>query len=146
MKFAINAGLNTFPCFDNLKRWGKRGNDRCPFCGNVQILPHILSNFSVALDQGRYTWRHNSVLRSIIDMIRPFLNPDDRLYSDLPGYEAPHGGTIPPNVLVTKLSVSRKRRGFNVAILLNKRNTPLLWQTFHSVSLFVIFSRVSANL
>ena len=26
-----------------------------------------------------------------------------RLYSDLPGYEAPHGGTIPPDILVTNL-------------------------------------------
>ena len=103
LKFAMNAGLNTLPSFDNLKRWGKRVNDRCPFCGNVQILLHILSNCSVSLDQGRYMWRHNSVLRSIIDMIRPFLDPDFLLYSDLPGYGAPHGGTIPPNVLVTNL-------------------------------------------
>ena len=38
LKFAMNAGLNTLPTFDNLKRWGKRVNDRCPFCGNIQTL------------------------------------------------------------------------------------------------------------
>ena len=39
LKFAINAGLNTLPSLDNLKRWGKRVNDRCPFCGNIQTSP-----------------------------------------------------------------------------------------------------------
>ena len=101
MKFAINAGLNTLPSLDNLKRWGKRVCDRCPFCGNTQTLLHILSNCQVSLDQGRYTWRHNSVLSNIIALIRPMLAPSVRLYSDLPGYLAPGGGLIPPNIIVT---------------------------------------------
>ena len=103
LKFAMNAGFNTLPTFDNLKRWKKRVNDRCPFCGNIQTLLHVLSNCSVSLDQGRYTWRHNSVLNSLIAMIRPALGPTFELFSDLPGFEAPHGGTIPPNILVTNL-------------------------------------------
>ena len=53
LKFAINAGINTLPSADNLKRWGKRVSDRCGFCGNVQTLAHILSNCSTALEQGR---------------------------------------------------------------------------------------------
>ena len=69
----------------------------------VQTLLHILSYCSDALDQGRYTWRHNSVLNTIIKLVSPLLEPTYRLYSDLPGLEAPHGGTIPPSVLVTNL-------------------------------------------
>ncbi|NCF47118.1 MAG: hypothetical protein GWP24_06070 [Alphaproteobacteria bacterium] len=103
LKFAMNAGINTLPTGDNLKRWGKRVNDRCCLCGNIQTLLHVLSNCSVALDQGRYTWRHNSVLRTIIDMIRPSLGPDCVLFSDLAGLQGPNGGTIPPDVLVTNL-------------------------------------------
>ena len=103
MKFAVNAGINTLPSSDNLKRWGKRVNDRCSFCGNVQTLAHILSNCSVSLDQGRFTWRHNSVLMSIIDLIRPHLSQGMVLYSDMPGYQAPHGGTIPPHIIATNL-------------------------------------------
>ena len=99
----MNAGLNTLPTFDNLKRWGKRVNDRCPFCGNVQTLLHVLSNCGISLDQGRYTWRHNSVLNSIIALLHPALGPLFKLYSDMPGFEAPHGGTIPPHILVTNL-------------------------------------------
>ena len=76
------------------KRWGKRTNDRCPFC---------VSNCSTSLDQGRYTWRHYSVLTSIISCIRPHLFDGMVLYSDMVGYQAPHGGTIPPHILVTNL-------------------------------------------
>ena len=88
LKFAINAGINTLPSFDNLKRWGKRTNSRCPFCGNIQTLSHVLSNCSIALDQGRYTWRHNSVLMTIIDCIRSSLDERFSLYSDLDGFQA----------------------------------------------------------
>ena len=103
LKFAINAGINTLPSLDNLKRWGKRVSDRCSFCGNTETLAHILSNCNTALTQGRYTWRHNSVLNSIIDLIQPHLKPGTTLYADLAGFQAPHGGTIPPHVLVTAL-------------------------------------------
>ena len=103
LKFAINAGINTLPTFDNLKRWGKRVCNRCPFCGNIQTLAHVLSNCSVALDQGRLTWRHDSVLSTIINVIRPHLIAGMQLFSDLPGLQAPHGGSIPPHILVTNL-------------------------------------------
>ena len=52
LKFAINAGINTLPSLDNLKRWGKRVSDRCSFCGNTETLAHILSNCNTALTQG----------------------------------------------------------------------------------------------
>ena len=103
LKFAINAGINTLPTLDNLRRWGKRVNDRCPFCGNTQTLLHVLSNCNVALDQGRYTWRHNSVLLTIIESIRPVLRDGFALFSDLPGFLAPHGGVIPPDIVTTAL-------------------------------------------
>ena len=101
LKFAINAGLNTLPSLDNLRRWGKRVNDRCPFCGNTQTLLHVLSHCQVALNQGRFTWRHNSVLANLIRLIRPNLAQGMELFSDLPGLLAPGGGSIPPHVLVT---------------------------------------------
>ena len=103
LKFAINAGLNTLPSLDNLKRWGKRVSNGCPFCGNTQTLLHILFHCQVSLDQGCFTWRHNSVSSNIIGLIRPNLFPDMRLFSDLPGFLAPNGGSIPPYILVTNL-------------------------------------------
>ena len=103
LKFALNAGINTLPTLDNLKRWGKRVNDRCPFCRNIQTLLHVLSGCSVSLDQSRYFWRHNSVLLSIIEFIRPALADGFTLFSDMLGFQAPRGGVIPPDILVTAL-------------------------------------------
>ena len=34
-------------------------------CGRIGTLEHILSSCSVALSQGRYRWRHDSVLRQL---------------------------------------------------------------------------------
>ena len=103
LKFAINAGINTLPSADNLKRWGKRVSDRCGFCGNVQTLAHILSNCSTALEQGRFTWRHDSVLNSIVSFSQSHLREGFSLFSDLSGFQAPHGGVIPPHILATSL-------------------------------------------
>ena len=83
LKFALNAGIKNLPTLDNLKRWGKRVNNRCPFCGNIQTLLHVLSNCSVALDQGRYTWRHNSVLLSIVTILHNDLREGFSLFLTL---------------------------------------------------------------
>ena len=57
----------------------------------------------MALDQGRYTWRHNSVLSNIIGLIRDKLAMGSHLFSDLPGYLAPGGGSVPPHIITTNL-------------------------------------------
>ena len=101
LKFAINASINTLPTLDNLKRWGKRVNDRCPFCGNIQTLAHVLTGCVTALNQGRYTFRHDSVLSTIVHFVGGRLRPGFALFSDLAGFQAPHGGTIPPHVIST---------------------------------------------
>ena len=51
------------------------------------------------LDTDRYTWRHNNLVNFIVT------NVDKRykVYSDIPGWEAPGGGTIPPALCVTNL-------------------------------------------
>lgn len=76
-KFALNASLNTLPSADNLKRWGKRTSDLCKICNGLgkQTLRHILSACPIALEQGRLTFRHDSVLSSIFDFIHPSLKP-----------------------------------------------------------------------
>ena len=53
LKFAINAGINTLPTLDNLKRWGKQANNRCPFCGNTQTLLHVLCWYIRTVDVSR---------------------------------------------------------------------------------------------
>ena len=55
---------NTLPTLKNMLLWNKATSNLCYSCSNVQTLQHIVSSCKVHLEQGRYTWRHNSVLKS----------------------------------------------------------------------------------
>jgi len=98
MKFLLNCSINTLPTRSNLKQWGYTGNDKCPHCKEKETTNHILNCCPHFLQQGRYTWRHNCVvnfLLSIVDKKR------FEVHADLPGHEAPGGGTVPCDILVT---------------------------------------------
>ena len=61
--FVLNAQINSVRTPDMLKLWGYTQNASCSLCGNVQCtLHHLLVNCPFALNQGRYTWKHDSVL------------------------------------------------------------------------------------
>ena len=51
------------------------------------------------LDTGRYTWRHNCLINYIVTNVDPAF----KVYSDLPGWEATGGGTIPSELCLTNL-------------------------------------------
>ena len=55
----------------------------------------------VSLNQGRYTWRHNSVLKFITDSILSKKPAGLEVFSDLPNYDM-NGSTIPPDILQTQ--------------------------------------------
>jgi hypothetical protein len=54
------------------------------------------------LDQGRLTWRHDSVLNRIAGCLKSALvgKSTVELYCDLDGLQAPGGGSIPADVMV----------------------------------------------
>ena len=47
-----------------------------------------MTGCSTALDQGRYTWRHDSVLQVIFHNFKKDLPPCYKLYADLPDCQA----------------------------------------------------------
>ena len=100
LSFALNSTTNTLPTPDNLRRWGKRMVSKCPLCSNHGTLEHILNFCSVSLNQGRFTWRHNSVLNHLTTTIIENKPENLEIYSDISGLDI-NGGTIPPDVLVT---------------------------------------------
>ena len=64
LRFALQATKDTAPIATNLRRWGVSEVDpACILCGKPAsaTLRHVLNGCPVALHQGRYTWRHNSV-------------------------------------------------------------------------------------
>ena len=66
LSFRLNAMSHALPCPNNLRRWGFKSQGKCPLCSKkCATSAHILSNCYIALMQGRYTWRHDNVLKGI---------------------------------------------------------------------------------
>ena len=101
MKFIINSSINTLPTASNLKQWGKRTSNKCHFCDGVETTQHILNGCKTFLDEGRYTWRHDNILHYLYAILKDEDIEDIEVYADLPNKQAPGGGTIPPDVVVT---------------------------------------------
>jgi hypothetical protein len=92
LKFALNAGIDTLPTFTNLKRWE---NTVKP------MLFYVLVHCNHTLDQGRLTWRHDSILKHIASCLKS--TPESlntvEVYCNLEGLQAPGGGSIPALVM-----------------------------------------------
>lgn len=87
LRFVVNSQLLTLPSEDNKRRWGIQSSHfRCELiranteqstadtCG--QMYPtalHVLTSCPAALKQGRYTWRHNSVLLVLKQRLLPHI-------------------------------------------------------------------------
>ena len=65
ISWVINASTNSVITPDLRRLWGIIPNNKCALCSGHAHLCHILSGCHVALAQGRYTWRHDSVLCTI---------------------------------------------------------------------------------
>lgn len=62
--FTIRAAYDVLPSPTNLSQW--YGEDpTCPLCPSPASLKHILVGCRASLAQGRYTWRHNQVLKCL---------------------------------------------------------------------------------
>ena len=59
--------------------------------------------YTTSLSQGRFTWRHDSVLSLLVNRFAAKVPEDVRIYADLPGLKACNNtpGTIPEEFLVT---------------------------------------------
>ena len=64
---------------------------------------HILNGCQEALTQGRYTWRHDSVLNCVLLSVRETLSATVHLYADIPTWRASESPltTIPTNITTT---------------------------------------------
>jgi hypothetical protein len=100
MKFYLNAVTNTLPTGNNLLQWGKSTNDQCKLCKGRETTCHVLNNCKVALDQGKYTWRHDNILSYIATILD---HTKYRFYVDIPNHMTTTGGTIPVELCVTPL-------------------------------------------
>ena len=74
-KFALKSRFNILPTASNLVRWKQKTNNKCQLCQiNIETELHILAGCPVSANQGRYTWRHDSVLWYLYNIINGNVN------------------------------------------------------------------------
>lgn len=75
IKFVLNASVNWVKTPDLQKIWGYTTQAYCKLCKHPQCtLHHIISNCPHALSEGRYTWRHDSVLSHLKPILQELIN------------------------------------------------------------------------
>ena len=103
LSFMIRAGSDTLPTPMNLQRYKIQVSSHCKLCQRPQATTgHILSPCPQALEQGRYTWRHDSVLLSLVRSLEKALS-NVQIYADLDNMRAQEHppATIPPSLSST---------------------------------------------
>ena len=65
LSFIVRSVYDTLLSNASLVRWNLSNDPKCPLCQGRQTVEHVPSSCKVALAHGRYTWRHNQVLKQI---------------------------------------------------------------------------------
>ena len=68
-KFLLRSVYDLLLSPANLHRGGLVENPKCYLCDKPGTMQHALSSCQTALAQGHYRWRHNTVLRELVDML-----------------------------------------------------------------------------
>lgn len=112
LQFIIGATYDTLASPKNLERWNLADDDACPLCGGGGCTTsHILAGCPTSLQQGRYTWRHNRVLRVLLHGLREEISYASNLPARVgargihfvrPGETLPHRPTRRPSGLLSQ--------------------------------------------
>jgi hypothetical protein len=89
-KFSRKALIFSLANNSNLKRWMKTNDDKCMLCQQKQTQLHVLNNCSTAAADGRYTWRHDSILFTLVYYIQQLTTYGFEVFADLQGYKSPN--------------------------------------------------------
>ena len=93
---------NTLADRVNLYKWKLSQSSDCSFCLCPEYLLHVVSGCNSHLEEGRYTWRHNSALHFVASTLQSVRNSS--LYVDLPGFLSPciiTGDQLRPDMLLS---------------------------------------------
>ena len=75
ISFCLGATFDTLPSPSNLKRWRLITKSSCFLCGkSICTSTHILGACKFVLHQGRFSFRHDKVLRELVVILKNFLS------------------------------------------------------------------------
>ena len=122
--FIIKYINNTLATKKNLCKWSLSPISACSFCFQSETLQHIVSSCKSYLQDGRYTWRHNSILLHIAKTLSSIANSS--LDTDFPIFSSPSlitGDSLRPDLMLvlnnTTVYVLELTVGFESNIKLN---------------------------
>ena len=134
--FSLKYLTNTLATRKNLFKWSIGQSSACSFCLQSETLQHVVSSCKSYLDQGRYTWRHDSVLNFIANTLSAL--PSCSIYADLPAFLSPSlvtGDSLRPDLLlITKnntLHILELTIGFETNIKVNSDRKALKYNPLH---------------
>ena len=99
--FSIRYISNYLPNRTNHTKWGTPPTSDCSFCLQPESLLHVVAGCKKYLEEGRYTWRHDSILYFLAKSFQSIKNSS--LYVDIPGFISPcalTGDSIRPDLLL----------------------------------------------
>ena len=67
--------------------WKKKHTSQCFACGNEQTLGHVAGGCNSHLREGRFNWRHNSILVNLANSLKVY--SDVQLYVDNDKFQSP---------------------------------------------------------
>ncbi|XP_065884075.1 uncharacterized protein [Dysidea avara] len=106
LSFLLRAASDTLPTAVNLQRWSILCEAKCLLCDSRRpTTAHVLSSCPAALNQQRYTYRHDQVLRVLATKLsEAFADiPFVKVFADIPNFHADNSpqSTIPMSLLIT---------------------------------------------
>ena len=99
--FTVLYMNNTLATRKNLLLWKLSQTSDCSFCLLPESLLHVVAGCKVYLEEGRYTWRHNSVLNFVAVSLQSVKGAT--LFVDLPSFPSPSvitGDNLRPDLLL----------------------------------------------
>ena len=99
MAWAARDTTNCLASPDNLAKWKKIVDPKCPLCSTPPCtLGHLLSNCKESLD--RFEWRHNNIVHFLYTTFSSQRLEGVELFADLEGLRV-NGVTVPPDLALT---------------------------------------------
>ena len=99
MAWAARATTNCLASPDNLAKWKKIVDPKCPLCSTSPCtLGHLLSNCKEALN--RFEWRHNNIVHFLFTTFSSQRLEGVEMFADLEGHRV-NGVTVPPDLAMT---------------------------------------------
>ena len=150
VSFCLASTFDILPTLSNIRRWKISTDATCTLCRkDVCTTAHILGACKVALKQGRYTFRHDVVLREIVSSLKTFIRSIESVVSKEQNFiklvkkdikvkqkKTPRVGTLHQSVYLILIADLDKKYNFPYILLTEVRRVWKSGMTIRSINTY----------